>query len=144
MSDIENNIEIKPEKKKRNKPSKYTEEEKKEKFLEYQKKYVNKPEIKEKRNEYYKARYHALDEKAKKKFSQNFLTKYHNMTDDEYKNYLNQCKPYKRKYHHKKADEKKLLDEEQQIITMKERKYLIKNISLDLVLQNSYNNLICV
>jgi hypothetical protein len=144
MSDIKNNVEIKPEKKKRNKPSKYTEEEKKAKFLEYQKQYVKKPEVKEKRNEYYKARYHALDEEAKKLFSQNFMIKYNNMTDEEYKNYLIQCRPYKRKYNHKIKEEKKILNEEQQVITMKERKKLIKNLSLDVTLQDHYNNLICV
>ena len=141
MSDIENTIE---NNKKRQCKNKLSEEEKKIRFKESQKKYVNKPEVKEKRNEYYKAKYNILDEEAKKKFSHNFLTKYHNMTDDEYKNYLNQCKPYKRKYNHKIAEEKKIINEEQQIITMKERKKLVKNTSLDVVLQDNYNILICV
>ena len=53
MSDIQSDVEIKPEKKKRNKPSKYTEDEKKERAKEALKKHYNKPDIKVKRNENY-------------------------------------------------------------------------------------------
>jgi hypothetical protein len=63
MSDIENNLE---NNKKKQCKIKLTDEEKKAKFKESQKKFVNKPEVKEKRNEYYKAKYNALDEEAKK------------------------------------------------------------------------------
>jgi hypothetical protein len=54
------------------------------------------------------------------------------MNDEEYLNFLIQCRPYKRKYGQKKAEEKKLIEEEAGIITMKERKELIKNISLNI------------
>ena len=144
MSDIQNDIQIKPEKKKRNKTSKYTEDEKKERAKEAHKKHYKKPDVKVKRNDYYKARYHELDEEAKKKFSQNFLTKYYNMTDEEYQTFLIQCRPYKRKYGQKKTEERKILEEETRILTMAERKKLIKNMSLNAEIQEHYNNLICV
>ena len=138
MSDIQNTLEHKKRK------SKYTEEEKKERHKASQLKYMNKPELKDKLNEYCKQRYHNLEPEAKKMFNHKLITKYYNMTDEEYKNYLIQCRPYKRKYNHKKAEEKKILKEEQHIITMKERKNLMKNITLDVTLQDHYNNLICV
>lgn len=141
MSDIEINLEIN---KKKPCKIKLTEEEKKERFKESQKKYINKPEVKEKRNEYYKAKYHKLDEEAKKNFSHNFLTKYHNMNDEEYQNFLIQCRPYKRKYRQKKIDENKLIEEEIGILTMEERKEIIKNMSLNVEIQENYNNVICV
>ena len=141
MSDIEINLEIN---KKKPCKIKLTEEEKKARFKESQKKYINKPEVKEKRNEYYKAKYHKLDEEAKKNFSHNFLTKYYNMNDEEYQNFLIQCRPYKRKYRQKKIDENKLIEEEIGILTMAERKKLIKNMSLNVEIQENYNNVICV
>ena len=141
MSDIEINLEIN---KKKPCKIKLTEEEKKARFKESQKKYINKPEVKEKRNEYYKAKYHELDEEAKKKFNHKLITKYYNMTDEDYQNYLIQCRPYKRKYSQKKAEEKKILEEETGILTMTERKKLIKNMSLNVEIQENYNNVICV
>lgn len=145
MSDIQSDVEIKPEKKKRNKPSKYSEDEKKERAKEALKKHYNKPDIKVKRNDYYKARYHELDEEGKKLFSFNFMQKYYNMNDDEYKNYLNQCKPYKRKYNHKKTEEKKLLEEEQQIIINKARERNINNRTINAMKDPRYNDYIfCV
>lgn len=142
MSDIEINLEIN---KKKPCKIKLTEEEKKARFKESQKKYINKPEVKEKRNEYYKAKYHKLDEEAKKNFSHNFLTKYHNMNDEEYQNFLIQCRPYKRKYRQKKIDENKLLEEQQQIIINKERERTINNRTINAMKDPRYNDyVICV
>ena len=66
------------------------------------------------------------------------------MKEQENKNQLNQSKPYKRKNNHKKTEERKELEKEAGIITMKERKKLIKNMSLNAEIQEHYNNSICV
>jgi hypothetical protein len=140
MSDIENQTN---NNKKRQ--SKYTEEEKKERHKQALIKYRNNPDIKNKLNDYCKERYHNLEPEAKKMFNHKLITKYYNMTDEEYKNYLIQCRPYKRKYHQKKIEEKKLLEEEQQIIINKERERTINNRTINAMKDPRYNDyIICV
>ncbi len=129
-------------KKTRNRTSKYTEEEKKERLKASQAKYFNKQEIKERQSQYYKERYENLTEEEKKKYMENTLTKYYNMTDEEYKNFLIKCRPYKRKYNHKKADEKKLLEEEQKKIINKERENIINNRTINAMKDSRYNDYI--
>ncbi len=89
-------------KKTRNKPSKYTEEEKKQRQREANKRYHDKEEIKERHKEYYKKRYENLTEEEKRdyinKSVNNCMIKYHNMTEEQKKEFLIKCRPYKRKY----------------------------------------------
>ena len=105
IMDIENinisNSEV-TTKKTRNKPSKYTEEEKKERHKAALKRYFDKQEVKEKHKEYYKNKYENMTEEEKKSYINNSVNncmiKYNNMTEEQKKEYLIKCRPYKRKY----------------------------------------------
>ena len=104
-------------KKTRNRKSKYTEEERKQKYKEYQRNYHQNPEVKERMAKYYIERYHNLEEEDKKiyvaKINEFMKQRYNNMNDEEYNNYLVKCRPYKNKYNKTKAEQKKIEKEKE-------------------------------
>ena len=92
-------------KKTRNKPSKYTEEEKKERHKEAAKKYYEKNEVKEKILKYYKDKYEKMTDEERQNYINHYNEKYKNMTEEEKQIFLIQCRPYKKKYYHKMKEQ---------------------------------------
>ncbi len=100
--DLSSDVKIK---KTRNKPSKYTEEEKRERHKEAVKKYYEKDEVKDKVLKYYKEKYENMTVEERKNYIDKCMIKYHNMTDEEKKEFLIKCRPYKKKYYHKMKEQ---------------------------------------
>ena len=99
MSESSNiNIEVVKVKKTRNRPCKYTEEERKQRNKEARKKYYNKPEVREKNMNYFNIKYKEMSEEEKQKLIENNKIKYSNLSEEEKKEILIKTRQYKRKY----------------------------------------------
>ena len=92
-------------KKTRNKPSKYTEEEKRERHKEALKRYYEKQDKKLMIKDYYKNKYENMTDEEKKTFINYNNQKYYNMTEEEKKEYNIKLRPYKQKYYHKMKEQ---------------------------------------
>ena len=92
------NIEVVKVKKTRNRPCKYTEEERKQRAKEARKKYYNKPEVHEKMINYFNTKYNEMTDEEKEKLIEYNKIKYSNLSEEEKKEFLIKTRPYKRKY----------------------------------------------
>ena len=74
---------------------------------------------KDKIMKYQMDKYYKMDEEDRKKFNSQCavynIKRYHNLTDDQYNKYLEQCRPHKRKWAKKHYQEVKIKQQEQQL-----------------------------